>query len=147
MRVTTLEQIAGREVEDTLGVVRGTALWSRGLKKFSRGGVRSVEYMTTEDMAEGLNKARADAEAALVKQAVALGADAVVGVHFEISEMGAGMFSASACGTAVKTVVPQQLAAPASIRSHYAPMPNLGRAANDSEAVILPFRSAFAVTR
>ncbi|MFO1032768.1 MAG: heavy metal-binding domain-containing protein [Hyphomicrobiales bacterium] len=102
MRVTTLETVAGRVVEDTLGVVRGTVLWSRGLKKFSRGGIRSIEYTSTDDMAEGLNKARADAEADLIRQASALGADAIVGVRFEIAEMGAGMFCATATGTAVK---------------------------------------------
>jgi uncharacterized protein YbjQ (UPF0145 family) len=137
MRVSTLESIAGRVVEETLGVVRGTIMWSRGLKKFSRGGIRAVEYMTTEDVAQGLNKAREDAEAALIRQAEALGADAIIGVRFEIVEMGAGMFSASAMGTAVRTsaiAVPQPAFAPAR-------MPQFAHAANDFGAVVLPFRS------
>ncbi len=139
MRVSTLESIAGRVVEETLGVVRGTIMWSRGLKKFSRGGIRAVEYMTTEDVAQGLNKAREDAEAALIRQAEALGADAIIGVRFEIVEMGAGMFSASAMGTAVKTaaIAPAQ---PAYVAP--APMPYFANAANDSGAVVLPFRRA-----
>ncbi len=139
MRVSTLESIAGRVVEETLGVVRGTIMWSRGLKKFSRGGIRAVEYMTTEDVAQGLNKAREDAEAALIRQAEALGADAIIGVRFEIVEMGAGMFSASAMGTAVKTaaIVPVQPAYVAPV-----PMPYFANAANDSGAVVLPFRRA-----
>lgn len=137
MRVSTLESIAGRVVEDTLGVVRGTIMWSRGLKKFSRGGIRAVEYMTTEDVAQGLNKAREDAEAALIRQAEALGADAIIGVRFEIVEMGAGMFSASAMGTAVKT---SSIAAPAPVYVP-APMPQFAAAANDSGAVVLPFRT------
>jgi uncharacterized protein YbjQ (UPF0145 family) len=137
MRVTTLETIAGRVVEDTLGVVRGTIMWSRGIRKFSRGGIRSMEYMSTEDVAEGLNKARVDAEATLVRQAEALGADAIIGVRFEIMEMGAGMFSASASGTAVKT------AETVSAVRRVAPvaMPFLAQAANDGGAQILPFRS------
>ena len=137
MRVSTLESIAGRVVEDTLGVVRGTIMWSRGLKKFSRGGIRAVEYMTTEDVAQGLNKAREDAEAALIRQAEALGADAIIGVRFEIVEMGSGMFSASAMGTAVKT------SASAAQRPSHAPtpMPQFAAAANDSGAVVLPFRT------
>jgi uncharacterized protein YbjQ (UPF0145 family) len=132
MRVTTLETIAGRVVEDTLGVVRGTVMWSRGLKKFSRGGIRAVEYMTTEDVAQGLNKAREDAEATLIRQATAMGADAIVGMRFEIVEMGAGMFSASAMGTAVRTGA---IAAPTPAQA----MPVVGPAANDG-AVVLPFR-------
>lgn len=138
MIVTTLESVAGRIVEDTLGIVRGTVLWSRGLKKFSRGGIRAVEYMNTEDVAEGLNKARGDAEAQLMRQAEAMGADAIVGVRFEIMEMGSGMFSASASGTAVKTstIVPQVLVQPAP-----AVHPMFANAANDGGAVVLPFRT------
>ena len=147
MRVTTLETVAGRVVEDTLGVVRGTVLWSRGLKKFSRGGIRSIEYTSTDDMAEGLNKARADAEADLIRQASALGADAIVGVRFEIAEMGAGMFCATATGTAVKTAA-LQAAAPAPARVLEPParaaVPFIAAAANDSGAAVLPFRRVFA---
>jgi uncharacterized protein YbjQ (UPF0145 family) len=136
MRVSTLETIAGRVVDETLGVVRGTIVWSRGLKKFNRGGIRAVEYMTTDDVAEGLNKARDDAEAALIKQANAMGADSIIGVRFEIVEMGAGLFSASATGTAVRTVA---VAAPLPVQAAPVPMPAMA-AANDAGAVILPFR-------
>lgn len=142
MRVTTLETIAGRVVEDTLGVVRGTVMWSRGLKKFNRGGIRAVEYMTTADVAEGLNKAREDAEAILVRQAESLGADAIVGLRFEIVEMGAGMFSASAMGTAVRSSAIQPNLPAGSMP---APLPGFASAANDAGAVILPFRMARAV--
>lgn len=137
MRVSTLETIAGRVVDETLGVVRGTIVWSRGLKKFSRGGIRAVEYMTTADVAEGLNKAREDAEKALILQAEAMGADSIVGMRFEIVEMGAGLFSASAMGTAVKTSAIAPAAAPVAVPPviHPAMAP-----ANDAGAVILPFR-------
>ncbi len=137
MRVSTLETIAGRVVDETLGVVRGTIVWSRGLKKFSRGGIRAVEYMTTADVAEGLNKAREDAEKALILQAEAMGADSIVGMRFEIVEMGAGLFSASAMGTAVKTSAIAPAAAPVAVLPviHPAMAP-----ANDAGAVILPFR-------
>ncbi|MFT3673852.1 heavy metal-binding domain-containing protein [Aestuariivirga sp.] len=141
MRVSTLETIAGRQVDETLGVVRGTIVWSRGLKKFSRGGIRAVEYMTTADVAEGLNKAREDAEKALVLQAEAMGADAIVGMRFEIVEMGAGLFSASAMGTAVKTSATAPAAAPVPVLPVIQPalLPAMA-AANDAGAVILPFR-------
>ncbi len=120
MRVSTLESIAGRTVDETLGVVRGTIVWSRGLKKFSRGGIRAVEYMSTADVAEGLNKAREDAEAALIRQAEAMGADPIIGVRFEIVEMGAGIFSASAMGTAVRTCAMARSSASAGRTSRHA---------------------------
>ncbi len=136
MRVSTLESIAGRTVDETLGVVRGTIVWSRGLKKFSRGGIRAVEYMSTADVAEGLNKAREDAEAALIRQAEAMGADSIIGVRFEIVEMGSGLFSASAMGTAVRS---SAIAAPVPVQAAPLAMPMM-TAANDGGAVILPFR-------
>lgn len=136
MRVSTLESIAGRTVDETLGVVRGTIVWSRGLKKFSRGGIRAVEYMSTADVAEGLNKAREDAEAALIRQAEAMGADSIIGVRFEIVEMGAGLFSASAMGTAVKT---SAIAPAMPLQAAPVALPVM-TPANDAGAVILPFR-------
>jgi len=136
MRVSTLETIAGRTVDETLGVVRGTIVWSRGLKKFNRGGIRAVEYMTNTDVAEGLNKAREDAEAALMRQAESMGADAIVGMRFEIVEMGAGLFSASAMGTAVKT---SAIAPAMPVMATTAKLPVM-TPANDAGAVILPFR-------
>ncbi len=136
MRVSTLESIAGRVVDETLGVVRGTIVWSRGLKKFSRGGIRAVEYMTTSDVSDGLNKARDDAEAALIHQAEAMGADSIIGVRFEIVEMGAGLFSASAMGTAVRT---SAMAPALPVQAVPVAMPAMA-AANDAGAVILPFR-------
>ncbi len=136
MKVTTLETVAGRIVEETLGVVRGSVLWSRGLKKFSRGGIRAVEYMTKEDVMEGLNQARIDAEEAAQRQAKLLGADAIIGLRIEVVELAGGMFQASAMGNAVKTsALPS--AAPAFGRRMDLPF---AAPANDS-AVILPFRN------
>jgi uncharacterized protein YbjQ (UPF0145 family) len=144
MRVTTLDSVAGRIVEDTLGVVRGSVMWARGLKKLSRGGVRTLEYMTLDDVAEGINGARSQAEAALIKQAEAMGADSIVGLKVEIVEMGAGMFAANATGTAVTT---SKLATPAYMETKRSAseMMDLDAAANDG-AVVLPFRQLKAAT-
>lgn len=140
MRVTTLDSFAGRSIEDTLGVVRGTVMWTRGLKKFSRGGIRAVEYMTSSDVAEGLNQARMDAEAAMKRQAAQMGADGIIGLKFEMIEMGGGMFQASVTGTAVRTESSEK-SAPVFGKRMDMPMPV---AANDS-AMILPFRPLRAV--
>ncbi|MCA0432829.1 MAG: YbjQ family protein [Proteobacteria bacterium] len=133
MKVTTLENVAGRLVEETLGVVRGAVLWSRGLKKFNRGGIRAMEYMTNEDVAEGLNQARTDAEKSLIRQATALGADAIVGLRIEIIEMGAGMYQASAMGTAVRTSELTAAGVPAFARRFEL---SFGKPANDTAEII-----------
>ena len=92
--------------------------------------------MTTSDVSDGLNKARDDAEAALIHQAEAMGADSIIGVRFEIVEMGAGLFSASAMGTAVRT---SAMAPALPVQAVPVAMPAMA-AANDAGAVILPFR-------
>ena len=133
MRVTTLETVAGRMVEETLGVVRGSIMWSRGLKKFSRGGIRAMEYMTNEDVADGLNQARLDAEEAMKRHARAMGADSIVGLRLEIMEMGSGMFQASATGTAVRTsALPMAGSAAFGKRMEF----NLGKPANDTADIV-----------
>jgi uncharacterized protein YbjQ (UPF0145 family) len=103
MRVTTLETVAGRVNEETLGVVRGSALWSKRITKYCNGGLRGLQYTTMEDLALALNNVKDEAEAKAKEQAKALGADAIVGLRLEVFEMTEGMFTAVATGTAVRT--------------------------------------------
>jgi uncharacterized protein YbjQ (UPF0145 family) len=128
MKITTLETIAGRTNEETLGVVRGSALWSRRIMKYNHGGLRGLQYTTMDDMAEGLDGAKEAAEAKAKAQAKALGADAIVGLRLEVFEMSEGLFTAVATGTAVRTE-----ALPAA-------MPAFNSAANDDdEDHVMPY--------
>ena len=54
MKVTTLDGIAGHITEETLGVVRGTALWTRRIVKNSMGGIRQFQYHGLQDLDDGL---------------------------------------------------------------------------------------------
>jgi uncharacterized protein YbjQ (UPF0145 family) len=137
MKVTTLETIAGRVVEDTLGSVRGVAMWSRRVTKNSTAGHRALEHMTMDDIANGLADVRQQAETKLITNAKNMGADAIVGLRIELIELGNDMFQAIAFGTAVRTE-----ALPAAIPAFQAPvLANVfGHAANDYEAVVLPFQ-------
>jgi uncharacterized protein YbjQ (UPF0145 family) len=103
MRVTTMETVAGRVNEETLGVVRGSALWSKRITKYSQGGLRGLQYTTMEDLALALIDVKEKAEKSAKDQAQALGADAIVGLRLEVFEMSEGMFTAVATGTAVRT--------------------------------------------
>ncbi|MDE2384377.1 MAG: heavy metal-binding domain-containing protein [Alphaproteobacteria bacterium] len=122
MKITTTETVAGRMVEETLGVVRASVLWSRRIMKFNHGGLRGLSYTTMEEMAEGLQQAKEGAEAKILTQAKVLGADAIISLKLEIMELSDGLFQAVATGTAVKTAsLPQA-------------MPAFGNAANDDDA-------------
>lgn len=113
MKISTTETIAGRLVEETLGVVRGSILWSRRIMKFNHGGLRGLTYTTMDEMADGLQTAREGAEAKVMHQAKLLGADAIINVKLELMELTDGMFQAVATGTAVKTEALPQAVSPA----------------------------------
>jgi uncharacterized protein YbjQ (UPF0145 family) len=127
MKITTMETIAGRTNEETLGVVRGSTLWSKRIMKFNHGGLRGIQYTTMNDMADGLNTAKEEAEAKAKAQAKEMGADAIIGLRLEIFEMSEGLFTAVATGTAVRTA-----ALPAAIPAFNSP-------ANDDETDVLPY--------
>jgi uncharacterized protein YbjQ (UPF0145 family) len=137
MRVTTLETFAGRMIEETLGVVRGAAIWTRRINKNSTAGHRALEHMTMDEMAAGLAEVREKAEAGMVAKAITMGADGIIAVKIEMIELGNDMYQAMAYGTAVKSAV-----VPSATPAFSAPVYDkiFGRTANDFDAVVLPFQ-------
>lgn len=112
MIVTTLDGIAGRMTQETLGLVRGTSLWTRRVMKTSFGGIRHMQVTGVKDLDLGLNEAKEQAHQAMVNQALAMDGDSIIGVKIDVVEMSNGVFCVSATGTAVKT-----LSLPASVPS------------------------------
>ena len=104
MIVTTMDGIAGRITQETMGLVRGTHLWTRRVIKTSFGGIRNFEVTGVQQMDQGLNDAKEQANKAMIDQAKALGGDAVIGVRIDVVEMSNGVFCVNATGTAVKTI-------------------------------------------
>jgi uncharacterized protein YbjQ (UPF0145 family) len=104
MIVTTMDGIAGRITQETMGLVRGTHLWTRRVIKSSFGGIRNFEVTGVQQMDQGLNDAKEQANKAMIDQAKALGGDAVIGVRIDVVEMSNGVFCVNATGTAVKTI-------------------------------------------
>jgi uncharacterized protein YbjQ (UPF0145 family) len=110
MIATTTDGIAGRITLETMGVVRGTALWTRRIVKNSMGGIRQFQQGGLADLDQGLNEAKEQAAKSLNTQALTLGADAIVGLRLDVVEMMNGVFCVNASGTAVKTVkLPQSV--------------------------------------
>ena len=104
MIVTTMDGIAGRITQETLGVVRGTELWTRRVIKSSFGGIRNFEVTGMKKMDAGLKEAKDRSHQAMIEQAKALGADSVIGVRIEVIEMSNGVFCVNTTGTAVRTI-------------------------------------------
>jgi uncharacterized protein YbjQ (UPF0145 family) len=104
MIVTTMNEIAGRVTGETKGMVRGMATWVRRIHKTYAGGIRALQSTGVSEFDLALAAARASAERGMKAEAMALGADAIIGLKVEMAELSSGGFMLSMMGTAVKTV-------------------------------------------
>ena len=94
--VVTLDHIPGREIVEVIGAAVGVVARSRELRPDLRGGAVIEGYATM------LSDSRQDALSRLVATAQEAGADAVVGLRFDCSEITQSLSEVAAYGTAVK---------------------------------------------
>ncbi|MGR4064179.1 MAG: YbjQ family protein [Vulcanimicrobiaceae bacterium] len=102
MLIATTENIAGQRVKQTLGQVFGLVVRSRGLAGDITAGLRSIVGGEITEYTEMLEDARRHAIDRMVANAQTMGADAVVMMRFDSSELGQSMSEVVAYGTAVK---------------------------------------------
>jgi uncharacterized protein YbjQ (UPF0145 family) len=101
MIVTTTEGVAGQRVRETKGQVFGVVVRSRGLAGNFIAGLRSIGGGEIVEYTELLEKARGHAVDRMVLNALAIGANAVIMMRFDSSEIGTTMSEVVAYGTAV----------------------------------------------
>ena len=101
MIVTTTEHISGYRVTETKGQVFGLVVRSRGLSGNIMAGLRSIRGGEIKEYTEMLEDARRHALDRLIENATAMGADAIVMMRFDSSELGQSMSEIVAYGTAV----------------------------------------------
>jgi uncharacterized protein YbjQ (UPF0145 family) len=101
MIVTTTETIPGYRRAKTLGQVFGVVVRSRGLGGNIVAGLRSIVGGEIHEYTQLLEEARRQAVDRLVKNATVMGANAVVMMLFDSSEIGQYMSEIVAYGTAV----------------------------------------------
>lgn len=101
MIVATTENIAGHRVTQTLGQVFGVVVRSRGLAGNIAAGLRSIVGGEITEYTQLLEEARRHAVDRMVQNAQAMGANAVIMMRFDSSEMGQTMSEIVAYGTAV----------------------------------------------
>jgi uncharacterized protein YbjQ (UPF0145 family) len=97
--VVTMETVPGREISSVVGDVVGVVARTRELRPDLRGVNPLDGYVVM------LTDSRQEAVARMVEMAVAAGADAVVGLKFDCSEITQSLSEVAAYGTAV-TLVP-----------------------------------------
>ena len=101
MLIVTTEYIAGKELE-MLGLVKGSTIQTKHLGKDIAQAFKTLVGGELVAYTEMMNDARALATKRMVQEAEALGADAVVGMHYASSAVMQGAAEVMAYGTAVK---------------------------------------------
>jgi uncharacterized protein YbjQ (UPF0145 family) len=115
--VVTMDSVPGREIAQVVGAVVGVVARSRELSPDLRIGNPVDGYATM------LTRSRQDAVTKVVDMAVAAGADAVVGLRFDCSEITQSLSEVAAYGTAVKLVAEPAAATPEGASSEAAGTP------------------------
>ncbi len=105
MQVTTTFSIDGYQIVEYKGLARGIVVRSPTIGQGIRGGLKTLIGGTVGAYGEMCEQARQQAYDLMVEHARGMGADAVVGVHYESSEVGGDRSAATEVlcyGTAVR---------------------------------------------
>jgi uncharacterized protein YbjQ (UPF0145 family) len=101
MLVTTTENVPGHQVREVRGQCFGVVVRSRGLAGNFMAGLRSILGGEIKEYTQLLEQARRHAVDRMVSNAALMGANAIVMMRFDSSEIGQTMSEIVAYGTAV----------------------------------------------
>jgi uncharacterized protein YbjQ (UPF0145 family) len=104
--VTTTPSVPGYKIVKVLGVVSGITARTRGVGGQIVAGVQSLFGGEVSAFTKEMLKARDEAIQRAIDQAKTLGANAIIGLDFETTEIAASIVMVSATGTAV-VIVPE----------------------------------------
>jgi uncharacterized protein YbjQ (UPF0145 family) len=104
MIVVTTEQIEGKRLTETLGLVRGSTIRARHMGRDIMAGLRSIVGGEIKEYTVMLAQAREEALQRMIEQAEKMGANAIVSTRFVTSMVMSGAAEIVAYGTAVKIV-------------------------------------------
>ncbi|MEM7200337.1 MAG: YbjQ family protein [Planctomycetota bacterium] len=104
MLVATTELVAGREIAEVLGMVKGSSIRSRNFFQDVSEWLRNLAGAELNHYTKMMAEAREQALDRMTEDARRIGADAVIGVRFATSGVAAGAAELMAYGTAVRLV-------------------------------------------
>ncbi len=102
MLITTTETVPDADVREILGVARGNTVEARNAGRDFTQSIRNVFGGELKGYSELLTKAREEAISRMEADAEAMGADAVINVRLETSQIIDGGSEVMAYGTAVR---------------------------------------------
>jgi uncharacterized protein YbjQ (UPF0145 family) len=102
MIVTTMNDIPGYQVDDVYGEVMGLTVRSRNIGSQLGAGLKSIFGGELKGMTKALVDSRRDVMQRMIEEAEAKGANAIIAMRFDTSEMGQNWTEICAYGTAVR---------------------------------------------
>lgn len=102
MIMVTTDEIKGKMIIETLGLVRGNTIRARHLGRDILALMRNIVGGEITDYTKMLAEAREQALDRMQEEALALGANAIVGLRFASAEIMQGAAELLAYGTAVR---------------------------------------------
>jgi uncharacterized protein YbjQ (UPF0145 family) len=102
MLITTANDLPGWEITETLGEVFGLTVRSRNVGSQIGAGLKSIVGGELKGMTKALVDSRLQVIERMVEEAQGKGADAIVAMRFDTSEMGGNWTEICAYGTAVR---------------------------------------------
>ena len=102
MLYVTTDYIAGREISESLGIVRGSTVRARNIGRDVFAGLKNIVGGEISEYTQLLAQSREQAIKRMLDDAQRVGADAVVNVRFNTSQVMQGAAEMLAYGTAVK---------------------------------------------
>jgi uncharacterized protein YbjQ (UPF0145 family) len=100
--ITTMNDIPGYEIEEVYGEVFGLTVRSRNIGSQLGAGLKSILGGELKGMTKALVDSRQQVTDRMVEEAEAKGANAIVAMRFDTSEMGTNWTEICAYGTAVR---------------------------------------------
>jgi uncharacterized protein YbjQ (UPF0145 family) len=102
MIVTTMNDIPGYEVDEVFGEVMGLTVRSRNIGSQIGAGFKSLVGGELKGMTKALVDSRQQVMERMVQEAEAKGANAIIAMRFDTSDMGGQWTEICAYGTAVR---------------------------------------------
>lgn len=102
MLLVSTEEIKGKEIKESLGVVKGEVVQSKNFGRDFMAGMKTLVGGEIKGYTEMIREARQIATKRMVDEATSLGADAVVGIRYGSSAVMQGAAEIIVYGTAVK---------------------------------------------
>ena len=102
MIITTSYLIPGKEITETLGLVKGNTVRARNIGRDIFAGLKNIVGGEISEYTKLMTQARDEATQRLIQEAEKLNADAIIGVRYTTSNVMQGASEILAYGTAVK---------------------------------------------